>query len=66
MAQPAKERELPPNYPMYYGYLYVIDGEVVQYSGEHMVVGLYRQRNPKVKSVKNCDISGRNLWHLMI
>jgi len=62
---PFNERELPDDYPMHYGYLYVADDEVVQCTGRATTVGesktLYGW-----KSIKSCDITGRNLWHLAV
>lgn len=54
------ERELDNEYPMYSGYMYVVDGVVVR-SKTNMTVGKFKEAT-KVKSVKNCDIGARDLW----
>jgi len=55
------ERELPNDYPINYSYLYVVDGRPWK-SPDQMTVGELKRRG-KFSSVKNCDISGRDLWH---
>lgn len=55
-----KERELSDDYPIHYNYLYVVDGKPWK-SPESMTVGELKKRG-KFNSVKNCDISSRNLW----
>lgn len=58
-----RERELPDDYPIRQGYLYVIDGVV----GRAMLTTtVKRLRQVGVASVKNCDINGRSLWHLAL
>ena len=59
-----RERELEDDYPMFPGYLYVVDDRPWQ-CPEGMTAGELKQRG-KFKSVKSCDIKGRNLWHLAI
>jgi len=58
------ESELPDNYPMYELYLYVIDGKVVR-ATRQMTVGECKLLK-KCKSIKNCDIAARGLWHEMV
>lgn len=59
-----KERELPDDYPINAGYLYVVDGQAVTAIQTETVGSL--KRRERVASVKSCDISGRNLWHLAV
>lgn len=62
------ERELEDDYPIHAGYLYVIDGKVVQSEISTTVGQLkrtFKSQFPNL-SVKNCDIATRNLWHLAI
>jgi hypothetical protein len=54
------ERELPDDYPIYAGYLYVADGKVVRATQPSTVAEWKRHR--KVVSVTSCDINGRDLW----
>ena len=60
-----KEKILPDNYPVHYGYLYVCDGKVRQSD----LGGGQEVRHLKhllgATEIKNCDIQGRNLWHLV-
>lgn len=58
------ERELEDNYPIYLGYLYVVDGNPWK-APDEMTVGELKQRG-KFTSVKNCDIKGRGLWNQAI
>lgn len=58
------ERELPDDYPLYAGYLYVVDGKVVQAIEQGTVAEWKRRRG--CKSVMSCDIGGRDLWHLAV
>lgn len=55
-----KERELPDDYPMYNGYIYMIDGEPLRVT-EDISVGQLKKLCG-VESVRNCDIKSRNLW----
>lgn len=59
-----EERILPDNYPLRFGYLYIVDNKVIRMIEDMTVFELKRRRN--VIEVKNCDIAGRELWHLMI
>ncbi len=59
-----KERELPDDYPIYDGYLYVVDG-VPTNAMPAGTVGDAKRRNG-FKSVKSCDVEARDLWHLVI
>ncbi len=56
------ERELESDYPIYQGYLYVVDEKVWKSDRTTNVSTL--KMTHKFKSIKNCDISSRNLWHL--
>lgn len=64
------ERELPDDYPIYPGYLYVINGEVIRsYLPNQTTVGEMKKVFKTVKpitSFTNCDIKARNLWDQMI
>lgn len=66
MTEPDKlnERELPDDYPVRFGFLYVVDGKVVQSVTDETVADWKRKRG--CKSVTSCDIGGRNLWHLAV
>ena len=64
MTDLSKERELSDDYPLYPGYLYVIDGKV-QRCVLHVTVGELKRR-AQIKSVKNCDIGARNLWDMAV
>lgn len=59
-----KERELDNEHPMFAGYMYVVEGKVVR-SKVNISVGDFKKQT-NVKSVKNCDIGGRNLWEYSI
>lgn len=59
-----QENALPDDYPIYLGYLYVVDGKVVQ-SMENSTVGTWK-RVKGCKQVTSCDIAARDLWHLMV
>lgn len=54
------ERVLEDDYPMYYGYLYVIDDVVTVNEYDEYTVGDYKRRF-RVSEVKSCDIIGRNI-----
>jgi hypothetical protein len=58
------ERELPDDYPLYAGYLYIVDGRVVQAIENGTPAQWKRVRG--VNSIKNCDIDARDLWHLAL
>lgn len=58
------EYECEDDYPIYPGYLYVVDGKVWR-SPQPMTAGELKRRG-KFISVKNCDIAGRELWHLAL
>ena len=58
------ERELPDDYPLYAGYMYVVDGTVVT-AVENGTPAEWKRRKG-CKSVKSCDIGGRDLWHLAV
>ena len=58
------EHGLPDDYPLHVGYLYVVDGKVVQAIERGTVAEWKRRRGCKV--VTSCDISGRDLWHLAV
>ena len=55
-----RERELENDYPIYCGYLYVVDDRPWK-APEEMTVGELKKRG-NFSSVKNCDIEGRKLW----
>lgn len=56
-----KERELPDDYPLREGFLYVADGKVVRAIADMTVQDWKKRRDVRV--ITNCDIGGRNLWH---
>lgn len=58
------ERELPNQYPIHAGYLYVMNGKVMR-SPFTISAGELKERCG-FDSIKNCDIGGRNLWHLAV
>lgn len=63
-----EERELEDDYPINIGYLYVINDKVVRSEIKTTVKDLkrtFKSQFPNL-SVKNCDIAGRDLWHLAI
>lgn len=66
------EHPLEDSYPLNYGYLYVVGDKVFQNLPDfktvlHMRNALVKHGLEKVDVViKNCDIAGRNLWHLAI
>lgn len=60
MEKELNERELEDNYPVRFGYLYVLDGEVKRSAVNSTVAILKSQTG--VKSIKNCDIGGRDIW----
>lgn len=64
MSKKYNERELESDYPIYQGYLYVCDGKVWQ-SDRTTSVSTLRMIH-KFKSIKNCDISARDLYHKTI
>lgn len=53
------ERELEDDYPIYAGYIYVADGEPMRSTIETTAKRLKELNN--LKSLKNCDMAGRNL-----
>lgn len=59
MGAAVKERALPDDYPVYYGYLYVADGKVVTSDIEGTIRDL--KRLLKAAVITNCDIVGRHL-----
>ena len=64
MSKELKEHELPDDYPVYVGYLYVLDGTPAR-ANANMTAAKFKQLR-KATSIKNCDINGRDLWHLAI
>lgn len=66
MTQQPNERELPDDYPIFRGYLYVADGQVIRYVGDHDTTARGFKIASKRKSLTNCDIAARNLWKEMI
>lgn len=58
------EHELPDEYPIYGGYLYVADGKV--YRAEFNTIVTHLKATTGFKSLKSCDIAGRNLWSQMV
>lgn len=68
------ERELPDDYPIHTGFLYVIDGRVWTSKSETTVGQVKEVINydytftgePEIKSFTTCDIGGRDLWHLAV
>lgn len=61
MEKQLKERELPDDYPIYAGYLYVADGEVVV-SDWHDITARQFKGAEGYTSLKNCDMAGRDLF----
>ena len=59
-----KEAPLPNDYPVYAGYLYVADGEVVRARGQETVIEL--KQSLGVKELTNCDIAARGLWDQVV
>lgn len=59
MTEYLNERILPDDYPVYYGYLYVADNEVIS-SGIEGDIGRLKMLL-KVNEIKNCDIISRGL-----
>ena len=63
MTRELSEYELADDYPVYAGYLYVVDGKVIESDVQGDVARLksdLRQHyKMKAESVKNCDIFGR-------
>lgn len=57
------ERELEDDYPIYPGYLYIVDDQVYRHNYPPTTAGVMRKQ---FKSVKNCDIAERNLWKEMV
>jgi hypothetical protein len=55
-----KERVLPDDYPMYYGYYYLADNQVIQCNKFDFDVGRWKTTF-KVKEIKSCDAAGRGL-----
>lgn len=64
MTQPLNERILPDDYPVYAGYLYVVDGTVITADYTMTVKRLKMHHN--ASTVTDCDIKGRNLWDRMV
>jgi len=64
-----KERALEDDYPTHPGYLYVVilqDGtEKVVRNVAGRTVADFKQSAEQVIEVRNCDIEGRDLWHLL-
>ncbi len=56
------EKELPSDYPMHQGYLYVCDGKVWKSDRRTNVSTL--KMTHKFDSIKNCNIKSRDIWHL--
>jgi len=54
------EHELPDDYPVHYGYLYVADNRVIQSNITGIILDLKRIGNYSV--ITNCDIDARDLW----
>lgn len=58
------ERELPDDYPVFAGYLYVCDDVVVRSGGLGNIAGLkvsLRLQGSQAKVITSCDIAGRNI-----
>lgn len=51
---------LPDDYPIYYDYLYIADGNVIKSHWECTVATL--KHNLKAKEIRRCDIVGRGLF----
>ena len=54
------ERILPDDYPVHYGYMYVVDGKVCS-APDSMTIKDLKIRL-KASEIRNCDIAKRNLW----
>lgn len=61
-----KERELPDDYPIHPGYLYVADGRVVRSVWVDTITAGQVKAEAGITSLTNCDIAGRDLWKEMI
>lgn len=60
------ERELEDDYPLRPGFLYVVGGKVWRCPPIARTLTAREVRDAVDKSVKNCDIKGRDIWHLAI
>ncbi len=59
-----EERVLPEDYPVYCGYIYLVDDEVIRSDITGTVTDLKRNLvslGKEAKEVKNCDIVGRGI-----
>ena len=61
-----RERELQDDYPIFPGYLYVADGNVVRYMGVDATTAGRLRASDGIGSLTNCDIAARDLWEEMI
>ena len=63
MENTLNEKELPNDYPVYWDYLYVVDGKVIKPDVQGTVLDLKRDlkqyRGMKCETVTTCDIDGR-------
>lgn len=63
-----KEQPLEDDYPLYYGYLYVVGGRVFKNLPDFKTVGEMRRELVKAGLEKpdviitSCDITGRQMW----
>lgn len=53
------ERELENDYPVYFGYLYIVDKRVIRSNIQGTISDLKKDLRAKV--IKNCDMIGRDL-----
>ena len=58
------EKELLSDYPIHQGYLYICDGKV--WRSDRSTNANTLKITHKFKSIKNCDITSREIWHLAI
>lgn len=58
------ERELTDDYPVFTGYLYVVDGEPRNSPIKGNVGDL--KRALRADTVTSCDVVGRNLWDRIV
>lgn len=72
MTEELNENVLEDNYPLHYGYLYVVGDKVFQNWPDFKTVAHMRNElilcglEKEGVVIKSCDISGRDLWDLAV